>query len=64
MGLVLGPSPILVVAKTVTLISDDAGQSEEEISNILLHNPFVQLEASTKSVPQEFPESESEYMTV
>ena len=55
---------MLVVAKTVTFISDDTGQSEEEISNTLLHNPPVQLEAGTKSEPQGFPESESEYMTV
>lgn len=64
MGYVIGPSPILVVAKTVTLISDDTGQSEEIISNMLLHNPSVQLEAGTKSEPQIFPDSASEYVTV
>ena len=63
-GLLLGPSPILVVAKTVTLISDDTGQSEEEISNKLLQNLSVQEAAGTRFKPQKLPDSESEYVTV
>ena len=64
MGLVFDSSPILVVAKTVTLISDDAGQSGEKISNTLLQIPSVQLEAGTKSEPQTLPDSESDYVMV
>ena len=64
MGLVLGPSPRFVVAKTVTLISDDTGHRLVEISNVLLQNPLVQLEAENVSESQTLPELESEYVTV
>lgn len=45
-GLDIGPTPRVVIAKIVTLISEDGGQSEDKILNTLPQNPSVQFEAS------------------
>ena len=54
-----GPSPRIVVAKMVTLISENEKQSDDEISKISLQFPPTQLELGIMTEPQSLPEVES-----
>lgn len=64
MGLVCGPSPRIVTADTVTLISEDGVHNEDEISNSLLQKPPTQEEAWIECNPHTAPVAESKYLTM
>ena len=64
MGFVCGPSPRIVTADTVTLISEDGVHSDDEISNSLLQTPLIQEVALIECDPHTAPVAESKYLTV
>ena len=55
-----GPSPIKLVAYTVTLILVDKGQWEELVSNVWVQIPAMQDEAPMMAEPHLLLDSESE----